>query len=100
MRNCELKWGLKNVTAVSDNASKIQSAFKHYIVPHIGCFAHTINLSVNKGLEDTAVKKLLGRVRALVSTFKQSYLRTEDLHRNEKLLDLKVMNKLQIMTEQ
>ncbi|XP_014680050.1 PREDICTED: zinc finger BED domain-containing protein 4-like [Priapulus caudatus] len=95
MQATQVKWGLKNVKGVSDNAANVQSALNIYDVPHFGCFAHTINLSVSKGLDDPAMKKLLGRVRALVSTFKQSYLRTEQLHINEKLVGLKNLQLIQ-----
>ncbi len=70
----EAKWGLREVKGVSDNASNIRNAFKIQNIPHIGCFAHTINLSVCKALEDTSVKKVLGKTRRLVAIFKTSYL--------------------------
>ena len=99
LEEMEQKWGLKDVVGVSDNASNIQTAFSRHGIPHLGCFAHTINLAVSKGLDDkdnSTIKRLLGRARALVSTFRHSYIKTEDLKRNEKLLDLQ---KLQLVTD-
>ncbi len=80
--------GLTRSKGVSDNASNIRNVFKIHNIPHTGCFAHTIILSVGKALEDTSVKNVLGKTRSLVPTFKTSYLKTEDLHKNEKLKDL------------
>jgi hypothetical protein len=57
-------------------------------IPFIGYFAHTINLAVSKGLEETSVKGPTGKMQTLVSTFKHSYLKTHELHEIEKLLDL------------
>ena len=83
-------WGLKNVIGISDNAENIQSAFRIAGIPHFGCGPHTLQLGLNKGLEDPAVKKLAGKVRALVSKFRKSYLKTQELRENQKLLGLKV----------
>ena len=95
MEDSEERWQLRNVTGVSDNASNITSAFQKHGIPHIGCFAHTINLAVCKGLEIDQVKRLSGKVRTLITTFKHSYLKTEDLHQNQKLLDLKELQLVQ-----
>lgn len=95
----EEKWNLRDVIGISDNASNIQSAFAKHGIPHFGCFAHTINLAVSKGLEDrdnSVIKRLIGRARSLVSTFRHSYIKTEDLRKNEQLLDLQ---QLQLVTD-
>ena len=63
---------------------------KYLAFPVLKCFANTINLAVRKGLEDNVISRLLGKVKALVSVFKQSYLKTEELHNNEKMQDIKV----------
>ena len=84
-----IKWGMQNVIGVSDNASNVKKAFEIYGIPHIGCAAHTLNLSVNSGLSDTRIQSLLGKVRALVTLFKTSYIKTELLHKNQKVLELK-----------
>ena len=98
MEQTETKWGLKHVTGVSDNAANIRNAFVKHEIPFLGCFAHTINLAVSKGLDENSVKRLTGKVRSLVSTFKHSYLKTQDLHDNQKLLDIQELNLMQDVT--
>lgn len=88
-------WELREVKAVTDNAANIQLALSLLDMPHFGCFAHTINLAVSKGLNDTSVKKVIGKVRTLVSKFKTSYLRKEELQNNEKLLELAELQLIQ-----
>ncbi|KAL3877390.1 hypothetical protein ACJMK2_035102 [Sinanodonta woodiana] len=39
--------------------------------PHIGCYAHTLNLAAQKGLRINHVSRLLGRIRRIVSFFSQ-----------------------------
>ena len=95
MEETEERWQLKNVTGVSDNAANITNAFVKHGIPHLGCFAHTINLCVSKGLDVDQVKRLTGKVRTLITTFKHSYLKTEELRKNEKLLDLKELQLVQ-----
>ena len=89
MQMSSIKWGMQNVIGVSDNASNVKKVFEIYGIPHIGCAAHTLNLSVNNGLSDTRIQSLLGKVRALVTMFKTSYIKTELLHKNQKVLELK-----------
>jgi len=55
------KWKI-NITAItSDNALKMLAAFKKEELTHLGHVAHTLNLSVQKGL--SACKIILVKVR-------------------------------------
>ncbi len=91
MLETQIKWGLKEITGVSDNASNVQAAFDVTKIPRVRCFPHTINLAVGKGLEESNVKRILWKVRSIVTTFKTSHLKTEALKDNEKLQGLKVI---------
>lgn len=54
----------------TDNASNISKAVMESDYEHIRCFAHTINLAVQKGL--LVVDNQLSRLRKIVSTFHRS----------------------------
>jgi hypothetical protein len=66
------KWGLDNkiTMIVSDNAANIVAAVRLCQWRHFPCFAHSINLIVQSGLE--AVKLILNKVKAIVEYFKRS----------------------------
>ena len=82
-------WNLKNPVAVSDNAANIQKACQLCEYPHFGCFAHTLNLCVKKGINIPEISRVVGKCRKLVAFFKQSDLKTTKLIQAEKVLDLK-----------
>ena len=74
------------VTAI---ASNITLAVKlSGLQPHVGCFAHTINLATKRGLEVPKVNQLVGRVRRVVSYFHRSPKASHVL--KEKLALLKI----------
>lgn len=48
---------------VTDHASNMEiSAKTADLHPHIGCFAHTVNLACQRGLKVSALGRLLGRI--------------------------------------
>ena len=68
---------------VADNAKNIIKAVELGEFPSIGCFAHILNLAVNKALELNEISALLGKLRKLVGHFKHSTLESEALKRAE-----------------
>ena len=74
---------------VTDNASNITLGVKlSGLQPHIGCFAHTINLATKRGLGVRKLDQLVGRVRRVVSYFHRSPQASHVL--KEKLALLKI----------
>ena len=75
---------------VSDNAANMIKAGKllqcHL---HIGCFAHTINLAVQRALKVAEVGSILGRIRRLVSFFHRSTFAASLLKEQSQLLGLR-----------
>ncbi|XP_069114202.1 E3 SUMO-protein ligase ZBED1-like [Argopecten irradians] len=51
---------------------KLKAAQTAVFTPHIGCFAHTLNLATGRGLAVRELDRLLGRVRRIVSYFHRS----------------------------
>ena len=68
----------------TDNARNIISALDSLEWPHLGCFAHTIQLSVQKAMEVPEVAKALGRARRLVGHFHHSVKSTNILRQKQK----------------
>ena len=95
MEMTSTKWGFKDPVSVTDNASNIVLACEHAKYPHIGCFAHTLNLAVSKCMNVSEVSFLVGKCRKLVSVFKQSYLKTMSLHNAQAVLEIKQLQVLQ-----
>jgi hypothetical protein len=95
MKAVVAKWSIKNPVGVTDNAANVVKAtyLNHY--PHLGCFAHTLNLAVKKALKVTEVSALQGKLRKVVGAFKHSELRTLQLHNAEAAHQLKTLNLLQ-----
>ena len=89
MHLSQVKWKMKNIIGISGNAANMQKALRLYGCPYFGCACHTLNLAVSKELEETTVKRVVGKVRSLVAAFKTSYIKTELLHQNQAALDLK-----------
>ena len=68
------EWGIPNrPPLVTDNASNMTVAGKELQSdPHIGCFAHCLNLAAQKALKLNMVSKILGKVRRIVAFFHRS----------------------------
>ena len=61
-----------HIYITTDNASNISKAVAESPYHHIKCFAHTINLAVQKGLAVAAIQRQLTRVRQIVKYFRKS----------------------------
>lgn len=81
------EWGLYNkiTAAVSDNAANIVSAIRQCDWRHIPCFAHTLNLVVQTGLEDI---KTTQKVKSIVEYFKRSSQALTKLHTMQDQMNL------------
>ena len=77
-------------SVTTDNASNIVKATKLANIPiHVGCFAHTVNLAVQKGLKTSEVDRLLGRIRRVVAFFHKSTTAAAILKATQNKLELK-----------
>ena len=88
-------WNLKDPVAVTDNAANIMGACDKAEYPHFGCFAHTLNLAVNRALEVSEVSKLVGKCRKVVAFFKMSDQKTSQLKSAEATLELEQLKLIQ-----
>lgn len=71
LTNALEEWNIprSNVTAFStDNGSNIVQAISSMSVPHIACFAHTIQIGVEKLLKDESITPALAKARKIQST--------------------------------
>lgn len=79
------EWQFENkiTLAVSDNAANYVSAISDKLKwKHWGCFAHTLNLIVNKSLEP--VQNILRKVKNIVTFFRKSSVASEKLNESQK----------------
>jgi hypothetical protein len=94
---CELikdtvaKWGLKDPVGVTDNAGNIVKGCRMTGQPHIGCFAHILNLAVNCCCAVKEVATLTGKCKTSVNVFRRSAKKTSKLKDAEALLGIKVI---------
>ncbi|KAK6196376.1 hypothetical protein SNE40_001613 [Patella caerulea] len=85
------EWQIKDKqpALVSDNASNMILAGRETgFTPHVGCFAHTLNLASQKVMKITAVSKLLARVKRIVTFFRKSTKASTILKDKQVLLGL------------
>lgn len=87
------QWNLKRngelPALVTDNARNIINAGKLAgLHPHVGCFAHVINLATQRGLKVAQMDRLLGRVRHIVKFFHKSSTAMAVLKNKQTLLEL------------
>jgi hypothetical protein len=79
----------KLLPIVTDNAANMDVAIQEAkFTPHIKCFAHTINLATQRGLQVHQMSRLLGRIRHIVSFFHRSATATNLLKSKQELLQL------------
>ena len=80
----------KHVSAVvTDNASNMSAAVVDILEwNHLPCFAHTLQLAVNKGLDANSLVHLSSLGRKLVSHFKHSALATAAPSRKQEQMNL------------
>ena len=87
---------VRPIPITTDNASNIvkgvqEGGFK----PHIRCFAHSLNLAAQKGLETPSIARLLGRMRRVVTFFHSSSTATKLLESKQKALGLPIHKLIQ-----
>ena len=87
------EWKLKRphgmLACVTDNASNMHIAAETAeLFPHIGCFAHTINLASQRALEINTVSRLISRVKRVVAYFHRSSTAASMLKQKQDLLQL------------
>ena len=81
--------------ATTDNARNIVLALDNLDWPHVGCFAHTLQLGVKKAMEVPEIARALGRAKRLVSHFHPSVKSTNVLHQKQKDLHHAEQNLIQ-----
>ena len=87
------EWGVQRGTQpipiVNDNAANMGTAVQEskLLSPHVGCFAHVLNLACHSALKVNTVSRLLGRVR-IVAFFHRSTTAAALLVKKQKLLQL------------
>lgn len=85
----EWKIAEKVYMIVRDNGRNVASAFRGPEYNAIGCFIHTIQLTVNKGcLSQSEVSNMLTCARKLVGSFRHSVMATKTLLEQQKDLGL------------
>ena len=72
---------------VTDNASNITAAIARLEIQRIGCFGHTLQLSVQKALNLPVMSRAIARGKRLVSYFHSSVKSTNVLRQKQR--DLK-----------
>lgn len=78
---------------VTDNASNITAAINKLGCLRLGCFSHTLQLSVQKALH---LSRALGRKKCLVSHFHLSVKSTNILHQKQRYLKHKKHKLIQV----
>ena len=83
-------WSLSDKVcgATTDNCGNIVNAVGLLGLEHVPCIAHTLQLSIKRGLEVPAVNRVLARCRKLVQHFRKSPKETYKLRQKQKMLDL------------
>ena len=74
------EFGILDVSCiVTDNAANMVVACDESHLSRLSCFAHSLQLSINKGLKQEAVAKAIGGAKRLVTHFHHSCVATEAL---------------------
>ncbi|XP_038044394.1 zinc finger BED domain-containing protein 4-like [Patiria miniata] len=86
------QWGLsgKVSAVVHDNASNTKDigTLSNMEVSDVGCAAHTLQLSVNKGLDcNSRIKTVIGGAKRLVGHFEHSNVATKALESKQRQMD-------------
>ena len=77
------------VSAVlTDNASNMTAALNSLWCSHLPCFAHTLQLAVNKGLDANSLNQLSSWAIKLVGHFKHSALATTALRQKQEQINI------------
>ena len=74
--------------AITDNGGNIVNAVGLLGIEHFPCMAHTLQLSIKRGLNVVRVQRVLSRCRKLVEHFKKSTKETYKLREKQDMLKL------------
>lgn len=85
------EWEIQNkITAVvTDNAANVVAAVRHGKWSHLACFAHTVNLVVQRGLKE--IDGSLFRFRKVVEFFKRSSNALAKLNQTQEQMKLPIL---------
>lgn len=87
MSEWKFEWSRSTIPDTTDNAKNIINAISEAgLAPHIGCFAHTINLAAQKATAINQVSRLLGRVQSALSFFHCSTTAANILQSKQEML--------------
>lgn len=78
----------KLVASTTDSGSNIVLAFRILHGVRISCFGHNLDLAIKKGLDNSRVRKAIGRCHSLVELFHRSWKKTRDLRQKQDELGL------------
>ena len=83
-------WGIydKVTTFATDNARNVTVAVSLLPFEHMPCTAHTLQLSVNKAINEAGVEALLSKCRKIVGHFKHSPANTTELKKQQEILKM------------
>ena len=89
-------WSLSDKVcgATTDNCGNIVNAVGLLGLEHVPCIAHTLQLSIKRGLDLPAVNKVLARCRKLVQHFRKSPKETYKLRQKQTYLNINWFKKL------
>lgn len=89
LNKCVEKWGIRNkiVAVVSDNAANVKAAITLCGWRNIPCFAHTVNLIVQNGIE--VISQIKTKGKAIVEYFKKSPQAYNKLNNMQKQMNCK-----------
>ena len=73
---------------VTNNASNMTAALNSLECGHLPCFAHTLQLAVNKGLDANSLNQLSSLARKLVEHFKHIALATTALRQKQEQMNV------------
>ena len=90
LTNVACEWEIeKKISAiVHDNASNIEAALRRLPFESISCFAHTLQLSIKKGLAIKEVDSALADASRIVTHFKHSVVALDELRKRQELFQL------------
>lgn len=93
LKNTVAEWGLNQhvAAAVTDNAANMKAAIEKCEWRHLSCFAHSINLIVQSGLQ--SIEHVTKKVKDIVTYFKKSshgLSKLQDLQRQTRSSILKL----------
>ncbi|XP_036327161.1 zinc finger BED domain-containing protein 1-like [Rhagoletis pomonella] len=87
----------KIFVCVTDNAANMKAAIRLGKIEHLPYVAHTLNLVVRAGLQDSEIERLIKKIKAIVEHFHRSPVATkklitiqEQMRPNQTLLKLKM----------